>query len=446
MSLCSHTLRKIPLSRALTPRSLLPFLYQTATIQRWKHTVRPDARRTFKSRSSPRGDIPFNEWFKDDDTNSARRPPTQRTTQQTPHRVSTRRSNSVDDVPFEGVSGNTPPVVDETYSTRKTTITSTERAAFEQLYKTFNTQGQGRSKNQSGEHEELDQIADEYWEDDDDKSANAVERAAFDAVLRGPQRSLDMDGEKVGAGDVQESDHLEKARIMAEREEIRLETVRIKNYCQAEYQRVKGLFEAAQTDDELWNVLEREIFEQLRSIDLDRPESMTPPPVRAQGVNWNPSGPVDPASIDKRFLFRNCPRNIIKALVVLRENFPASTLPFSIVPTIKAIGRAPYALCITTILYKQLIRTAWIQQSSYTLIDELLSEMDANVISFDFGILTLLDSIITEHEQARGGSFGREMQMVSNMDLHMEGITKIRAWRNFVADKLGIQVHRKQKK
>lgn len=123
---------------------------------------------------------------------------------------------------------------------------------------------------------------------------------------------------------------------------------------------------------------------------------------------------------------------------MLRTEFPSSPLPLSILPTIKSLGRSSYALGATTTLYRHLLRTAWIQHSSYTYIDTLLVDMNNGAIEFDADILTLLDSIIKEHEMARSGRLGREMQLVYGMEQFLEGIKKVRQWRSVVAERLGV--------
>lgn len=65
--------------------------------------------------------------------------------------------------------------------------------------------------------------------------------------------------------------------------------------------------------------------------------------------------------------------------------------------------------------------------------------METNIIDFDMAILEVLDSVIREHELARTGRLGREMQMVFGMEMWGEGIEKIKNWREVVAGRLGVQ-------
>jgi hypothetical protein len=404
MSLCSPSIRAISRSR---PKTLLPFLYQTATIQHWKPATRPHARCNISSRSRP-----------------------------------------TDDIPFEDADGNLPPALEEAQSARKTTITDVERAAFEKLYKTFNTQGQGRQKNKSIGHEEQDQIADEYYEDDEDLSSGALDKM-FDAVLQGSPRSqvvqrgvMNSQPRTSNSGGVSpgketqalDADTPRNKKMLA----TKAEKERFKKLRLEERERVDNLLKSAQSDRELWRILEQEVFDQLRKLNLDETDLSKKDSSKPNVTKFKPKPPTN-STVDTRILFPNYPHHLLTALVTLRTNFPGSPLALTILPTIKAIGRSSYALGATPKLYKHLLRTAWLQQSSYTMIDTLLTDMESNIVEFDLDILEVLDAVIKEHETATSGRLGREMQMVYGMDMWMEGIRKIKVWRGVVADRLGVQ-------
>ncbi|KAF2822745.1 hypothetical protein CC86DRAFT_252067, partial [Ophiobolus disseminans] len=385
MSLCSKTLRALSQSRIPASRTLLPFLYQTATMQQRQ----PATRRSMSSRPT-----------------------------------------AEDDIPFGDADGNVPPTADEPRSSRKTTITGTERAAFEQLYRTATAQGRGQAKDSAGEHEELDQIADEYYEDDDDGSAASLDKV-FDTVLQGSLRSpnAQRDRRRAPAREArspirpgQEPSSAKTDAPQSKKALARLaEKERIRKLRLEERERVDGLLKTAATDQQLWKTLNREVFDQLRKLDLD---------------GTSPTHKTDASAT--RIVFSNYPHHLLTAIQTLCIHFPTSPLPLTILPTIKALGRSSYALGATTQLYKHLLRTAWLQQSSYTLIDTLLTDMETNIVEFDVRILDFLDAVIREHEAARSGRLGREMQMVYGMEMWIEGARKMRSWRSVVAERLGI--------
>jgi hypothetical protein len=429
MSRCSHTLRALSGSRILPSKTLLPFLYQTPTIQQWQPATRPTARRTITSRSRPnnRSGRSFKEA-----------------------------------VPFE--DDNLPPAIDQEPQ-RPTTITGSERQAFQKLYKKFKTEGQQRKG--KDDVVELDQIADEYYENDEKPAEPSLDKV-FDEVLTGkpiPRAPRTVAQRQNTKGKDFGQDALLSLQKAAKSEEPgkapsgskkgeKMDVIKVKEMRLAERERVDKLIRSAPTDRALWQVLEREVFEKVRELDLDRgdPNDSTGTKHQASKSSGKPKKTTksvqkfkpDPPSTNARILFQNYPHHLIIALHMLRTEFPSSTLPSAILPTIKSLGRSSHALGATTTLYRHLIRTAWIQQASYTSIDTLLTEMDHNAIEFDADILALLDAIIKEHTMARTGHLSKEMQLVYGMEMWLEGMKKIKEWRDVVAQRLGIASQEKR--
>ncbi|KAH7551426.1 hypothetical protein BM1_09742 [Bipolaris maydis] len=413
MSACSRTVRAVSRSRVPPLKTLLPFLYQTTTIQQCQSTTRPIVRRTIASRSRP---------------------------------------ENGDDIPF--VDENLPPPVDNEPG-RKTTITSTERAAFEKLYRKFNTEG--RQQKEKDHVVELDQIADEYYEDDEENSKPSLDQI-FDEAMKGESRLRSIrtlaqrqragaQSGKDGSPTNQTGKELDNSP-RSRRKGLGFDTAQLREMRLAERERVDKLIRNASTDRELWQILEREVFAKVRALDLDNTNvGDSRAPASESNSRAGTKGTTrprtvtkpDPPSPEQRILFQNYPHHLITAVATLRSEFPSSLLPLSILPTIKSLGRSSHVLGATTTLYKHLIRTAWIQQSSFTTIDTLLTEMDNTAIEFDADILALLDAILKESNQARSGIFGRELQSVYSMELFVDEMSKIVKWRRTVAERLGLK-------
>mgnify|MGYP004510498611 CR=1 FL=1 len=413
MSACSNTLRALSRSRIRTNKTLLPFLYQTATIQQWKPAAQPIARRNISHYSR-----------KDD-------PP-------------------AEDIPFEN-KDDLPPALDDLEPPRKTTITGSERAAFEKLYRKFNTRG---NRQQEKDHEvEIDAIADEYWEPDEEEDPKASLDKIFDEALkkgaavsrewnrsgteqlrsRKPQQDLQSMAEHVLRGTRPLEMKARETRAKR-KEDASAEAAKLKKARLRERSRIDALLTSAKTDRELWETLHREVFDQVRQLDLDSTSPKTK--TRARNAKSAP---------DPKTLFSNYPHHLLTALTTLRTHFPASPLPLSLLPTIKSLGRSSYALGATTALYTQLLRTAWLQQSSYPLPTSLLTDMHNGAIEFSVDTLTLLDQVIKEFDMARSGRLGREMQMVYGMEQFGEGIREVRRWRAVVAERVGVEDGRREK-
>ncbi|KAF1963445.1 hypothetical protein CC80DRAFT_486831 [Byssothecium circinans] len=445
MSICRcSSYRALSRSRFPPSKALASFLYQTPTLQQqqWNTAAHyqesPIARRKTQLKSPPP------------------------------------QSRYEHDVPFEDET-QPPPTREEAEGNRgKTTITGSERAAFENLYKKFKAPERETGGKKTGPPE-LDQIADEWWEDDEDpkvndKSAKGADLdSLFDAVLSGKvpnttggsrnalkkksKRKVDL---ATLAQDIMQPEQDETKRRL--RHVATQRAAKLKIVQNEENQRIKGLLEAAQTDRELWQVLEKEVFGVIEVLNLDKDAAdagkgkksskqlSTPAKPNARRFSLpndpasNPSSMSirSPSPQDPRVLFHNYPHHLITACSILQHNFPSSPLPFSILPTLKSHGRSSYALGATTALYKLLIRAAWYQRSDYTEVCALLQDMVNGGIEYDSGTLNLIDEILFEWRTARSGRLGKGAQVVLRMELFTEGINRLKAWREDVAKRLGV--------
>lgn len=418
-----------------TSKSLVPFLYQTPTIQQWHPAAAPVARRNASSRPDRDGDIPF-----------------------------------------DGLE-TLPRSIDDHVPARKTTVTGPERELFEKLYKKSSNQDQPQNGLPSSH--DTDQIVDEWYEEDDDNAPASLD-AVFEAVLAGrpppgkhakrdtarkPRETMKTLAQNILRPEFEEARR--KPRAEAAAEAARIKALREENKL-----RVWGLMEQARTDRELWEILEREVFEKIRSLDLDGlvggkaieprtkaakttesaedkmekenntgESSEAAPkkrafPTKPTATAWTPVRNKDPMH-DPRILFPNFPSHLTHAAGLFRKEFPSSPLPLSILPTIKSLGRSSYALCATTALYNLLIRTVWIQYSSYDYIDELLTDMDNGGIEFDAVTMALLDEIHAEYEDARKGRFGVSLRGIYRMDHFGQGVNKIQNWKKIAMQRIG---------
>ncbi|KAF2687817.1 hypothetical protein K458DRAFT_414891 [Lentithecium fluviatile CBS 122367] len=424
MSLCSRSIRALSCSRLPPPKTLTPFLYQTATIQLSRGAIQPVPRRNVSSHSRYQHDVPFEDEFE----------------------------SQIDD---------------DAAPTRPTTITGSERAAFEKLYKTFKPTTPPQTK---PEHD-IDQIVDEHYEEEEMNDAPAASLdSIFDAVLAGrpPPDASGKHKRKRKHDDLASlaeeilRPEMDKAK-KKERTEKVTKAAKIKGLQTEERERVRALLKAAQTDRELWEVLEKEVFGVMRGMNLDGPaieqkqdgkqpkgtdhttsigqESDEPSRFPTSPVK-TPFKPLKPkrdlGRHDPRILFTNFPLHLVFAANTLCKNFPSSPLPLVIIPALKSLGRSSYALGATTSLYKVMIRAAWLQHHSYSQICNLLQDMDNGGIEPDNGVLRLLDGVLDEYRLGICGRMGRAVQVVWNLELFDEGAKQLKAWRDVIAKRLGV--------
>ncbi|KAF2727253.1 hypothetical protein EJ04DRAFT_517380 [Polyplosphaeria fusca] len=413
MSHCTSTLRAVSRTRPVQT-SIASFLYQTATIQ---HS-RPVSSRAHieKPTTRPRREesIPF--------------------------------VDSANDAALAAIPS------------RPSTITGPERAAFRTLYERL-----GRDSHRQSSHEvpfvshEEKQFEDDV--DDEDASLDAL----LDSVMAGRPPAQSPPARRRESLKTLAEDMLKMDRDRSKHHQA-AEDVKIRNAGLVERERIMALMEEARTDRELWAVLNAEVLKQVQSFKLDDPEAsqlwsdtQRKSTARRAGKKGKNTTPTDqlasstatpasttlaptPASIDQnsdwRILFHNYPILVLHAATLLRAHFPSSNLPLLILPTLKSLGLSSYALGATTRLYNVVIRTAWLQYSSYTHVDELLTEMENGGIAFNRDTLELLDLILRETRESRQGVHGNLAKRFSNMQQSYSSSKKLQDWRMVIYQRL----------
>jgi hypothetical protein len=230
---------------------------------------------------------------------------------------------------------------------------------------------------------------------------------------------------------------------------------------EAQHAHVEQLLQDARTDHDLWMVLENHVFSVIRRLDLDgkgvQTSSKSPNPssnkqnktTRAAQTTRTPSKEqvmktevlktADTASNNHTsndtekpeklaIIGPNYPSFLLIAIRQLRTYFPASNLPFQIIPTIKQIGRGSYILGASTPLYNELIAATWHTWSDFRKIDELLKEMDNSGLEFDENTLDLLHTIREEGEKALMGKQGEVKRLWWNTEMVRSGWDSVVEW------------------
>lgn len=414
MSICWCSYRALPRSRLPPAKTLAPFLYQTATLQlECNAAAHSITRRHASFRPRYQDDVPFEDEL---------------------------QSQSVEDAPK-----------------RNTTITGTERIAFEKLYKKFNA-----PKGPRRETSELDEPLDDWFEAEDAKNTKDVDLSSlFDNVISGrvkadrkpraPQRSPDLATLASNILKPKVSEAQKKEKRAAE-----LKAAKLKAVQEQERARIRELVENAKTDQELWKILEKEVFQPVSDLDLDnvkqkrrkKKRNSPPSPDKPTFPTSPTTTPYDPLArdispTDPKVLFHNYSSHIAVAANVLLWHFPTSPLIFSILPFLRSQGRSSYALGATVALYTFVIRATWRQNASYSQICSLLQEMDNSGIEFDMRMLDLLDVIRKHYRAAENGSLGRTCQLVFRMQFFANDMEQLEAWTDLIAQRLGSASERK---
>ncbi|KAL9094382.1 MAG: hypothetical protein Q9165_003232 [Trypethelium subeluteriae] len=238
-----------------------------------------------------------------------------------------------------------------------------------------------------------------------------------------------------------------------------------------EFARVDKLLASAKTDVELWNILEKHVFARIKTLqtsvsssssstssaassrahkerikstathaatlhptDLTRRSARSPPQSPTSSSQPPPHQAHQDAAL--ALLGPNYSAWLVRALRLLRHDFPSSTLAFSLLPRVKALGVASYALGASTTLYNELVSLHWSGFGDLEGVDALLREMEVGGLDFDAGTLEVLEAIVGVERRKRRGGEGRVMWLVARMDGEERRAKRVVEWRGVVRERL----------
>lgn len=203
-----------------------------------------------------------------------------------------------------------------------------------------------------------------------------------------------------------------------------------------EYKRIEQLIRKSETDTELWNVLETEVFAAIRTLGLGAKEEEVGTLHDELATLSDLTAKQQVTAADFTILGPNYPSILVVALRQLRHHFPSSSLPLAILPAMKALGRESFVLGASTLLYNELIVFLWLKYGDFQGINDLLQEMDNGVVDFDENTLDILDSIRSQMQDANDGRFGPTFRAVWNMDSFRRGAGRLGRWRQLIRSRI----------
>lgn len=345
-----------------------------------------------------------------------------------------------DDVPFEGTNVNEPKLP------YKSTITREEKEAFARLFNMVLDNSGALKRKKPKEGTKVLSAG-----GSGESTPVSIEDEDFPEHFPGPLRRMAAEASRK----VQEKE--EEARLARELEAQAVDkTAREKAEAErlasdplyqqqvAQKDRIEGLLAAANTDVELWNVLETELFSPIQLLDLDKKtadlrlvESSNPKRAKKSTETIN-SRRGDHITIIT-YIY---PVILRTALDHLIQRFPASPLPFSILPRIKRLGRTSYILGASTSLYNEVLNLTYKIYADFHRIDELLQEFDPAGLEFDKQTMEILEAIERTGRRALQGREGVNLKLFWNMDITSDGWRKVISWIPTVRERLEQEVVR----
>jgi hypothetical protein len=212
---------------------------------------------------------------------------------------------------------------------------------------------------------------------------------------------------------------------------------------QPELKRVEGLMRAAMTDVELWQVMEQEVFSLIQKLGLeedsfDRGEKRTSRRRRtkkevskaADESNTSTNEPLDLAIYGSLY-----PSHLLLGLQLLDQSFTKpSLLALNVLPRIKSLGLISHVLGASTALYNELLRIYCFRYDNFTGAIDLLTEMEQGALDFDGETLAIVDEVDSMQREAVRGDNGPSLQALWSMPEFAPG--KFEEWKVKIAASL----------
>ena len=484
---CAALGRRIRAGRPIYTSTLLPFLYQTRTLQPVlpsKQQLRCQSQngQTYRHLATsttqpPSGhDIPFD--FEDSEEVEDRGWPRD-------------RSAFLDELDEDSREPIEP-------RTRDSTITASEHAVFTRLFDKlvqslpaeedeFLEEGQGE-----GSNEDLSSILGAAVQSVNKRGKKKEKKAAFQSLEEHQKFFLKRYPEPLREAAARTSGILAYRAQRDIRIRKQLSAVRqppkpvsemnvyervIRQERHAQLRKVEGLLRSAQTDFQLWDVLEKEVFSAIKKIEAASPEEEEPRtpqrPRRGRPVkevmptakNIEVDAPVDitpetpqtptrgrpkklaenaeaQTTLNKEVLPAlevvgpNYPSHCLLALRLLHDKFPASPLALTLLPAIKRAGPMSYVLGATTALYNELLSIHWLVYNNMRAMADLVTEMDEQDVQFSGETLEILELPAWERDAVKRGTKGRSLAALWEMEEMEAAFARLQALRWVVQSKL----------
>ncbi|KAK8206926.1 hypothetical protein M8818_004761 [Zalaria obscura] len=357
-----------------------------------------------------------------------------------PARGGGRFSRDDDEFEFEGVPFEFPKGSPGPELPAGPTMTAEERKTFEQLGRLAKKGPPSRGRPRQPEPSQTAKQT-----PDGDDATFDLDKVLTDALTaaKGPKKQRPFFSTEQPTESERSQIPVSTGPWIAERKQDKAETKKLRQADRAaEFRRIMKLVHAANTDLEVWKVLEEEVFSVIAATHLDDPA------LSAQEKAARDAG-LDQATLQSRQIIPHIFPTLLGTISKhLRTEYPTSTLPLSFIPKLRAMGPLVYALGASTRLYNETMAAHFEGYTNLDAVDSLLTEMEREVIIPDFETLELLRSIMTARRLVRDGYYGPAVQSLwgtrrMNKNLWMISLTRNRLKEGIMAASEGQQERRK---
>ncbi|KAI9811013.1 MAG: hypothetical protein M1826_003342 [Phylliscum demangeonii] len=217
-----------------------------------------------------------------------------------------------------------------------------------------------------------------------------------------------------------------------------------------ELNRVVGMMRAALTDQQLWVVLEDEVFPMVATLEIEGAAAWSTAPTvpklkskrkrkadrkivlgaaAAAAGAPPPRPPTDDTAAKLALIGPNYPHLLLLATRILRHELRQTSACLTLFERVKALGPISYVLGASTALYNELIGLRWRAYADPHAVDLLLADMQAGGVPFDAETRALVDGVVREAAGAAAGGHAQPLWSALWRGRTMrEGVERVRAW------------------
>jgi len=222
-------------------------------------------------------------------------------------------------------------------------------------------------------------------------------------------------------------------------EEIISNADELENVRQPERERVESLMRNAKTDIELWQVMEAEVFALVGKLGLEERPKILDEGTKTQGRKRKKEAskvakdavttPADTDQpLDLNIYGPLYPSHILLGLRLFDRSFARpSPLVLNMLPRIKSLGIVSHVLGASTAFYNELLRIYWVRYDDFIGVSKLLNEMEQAGLEFDEETLSIVNEINQAQLKVRRGDRGSVLQALWSMPEFAPG--KFRGWK-----------------
>lgn len=183
--------------------------------------------------------------------------------------------------------------------------------------------------------------------------------------------------------------------------------------------RIRNLMTAAQTDTELWDIMESEVFTLVKRLGLESELQLRAPKAKR---GRKPKGTQESKTTEQAKLLNPetygpvYPMLLFEGVHLFNTKFPRpSPYIFHVLPRIKDLGLMSYVLGVSTSFYNQLMSIVWERYGDAAGVLNLMEEMRHAGLYFDQQTQKLLRNIAAVYQNADKGEYGPFVKMLMDM-------------------------------